>query len=133
MTPEAYEVIKKVKLEQINVVFRGYVNTYFEWLKSIKPEDVIDSIQNEVTIEQAYQKLGINPLRLGIAAARGALKVSKTYQQKLREIVTLDLALTTLKYENPTTYTVIQSYGELGTKFVECWIKGSLKLLGVET
>jgi len=133
MTPKLYEALKQQRLQQVNPIARSHVATYFEWLKSLKPGEVIDAIEQGTTPEQAYKALGISPLRLGIAAARGFLKVAKKYQDQLRQVATLDLALLTLRFENPPTYALIMQYGDRGTQFLKTWIKGSLKLLGVET
>lgn len=133
MTPKLYEALKQQRLAHINPIVRSHVNTYFEWLKSIRPEDVIDAIDRGTTPEQAYKALGISPIRLGIAAARGFLKVAKGYQQQLREVATLDLALLTLQFENPPTYNLIRQYSDRGTQFLETWVKGSLQILGIKT
>jgi hypothetical protein len=130
MTYKLYEARKENSLQQAPLMARSYINTYFMWLKSLQPIDVVDAIEQGKTIEQAYKELGINPLRMGIAAARGFLKISKTSQAKLREIATVDLTLMTLKYENPGTYDVIQRYGERGTAYIKQWIQGALKILG---
>jgi len=133
MTPKLYEHLKQQRLQQVNPIARSHVNTYFEWLKSIKPEEVVDAIEKGTTPEQAYKALGISPIRLGIAAARGFLKVAKKYQDQLREIANMDLALLTLRFENPRTYTIVKQYGPRGTQFLNTWIKGSLAILGVKT
>lgn len=133
ITPKLYEALKQQRLAHINPIVRSHVNTYFEWLKSIKPGDVIDAIEQGTTPEQAYKALGISPIRLGIAAAKGFLKVAKGHQQQLREVATLDLAMLTLQFENPATYALIKQYGDRGTQFLNTWIKGSLGILGVKT
>jgi hypothetical protein len=133
MTPKLYEALKQQRLQQVNPIARSHINTYFEWLKTIKPEEVVDAIEQGTTPEQAYKALGLSPLRLGIAAARGFLKVAKKYQNQLRQVATLNLALLTLRFENPSTYAIIQRYGNRGTQFLNTWIKGSLGILGVKT
>jgi len=131
MTPKFYNALKTSILSKQNPLVRSHINTYFEWLKTIKPEEVVDAITLGTTPQGAYRKLGANPVRLGIAAARGFLKAMPKYRAQLKEIVTLDLALLTLKFENPSTYAIIQKYGKKGTSFVEQWIKGALEILGV--
>jgi len=133
MTPKFYNAIKTYKLSKQNPLVRSYVNTYFEWLKTIKPEEVVDAITLGMTPQQAYRQLGANPVRLGIAAARGFLKAVPKYRAQLKEIATLDLAILTLKFENPSTYAIIQKYGKKGTQFMEEWINGALEILGVIT
>ena len=131
MTPKLYETRKQAIMHQIPTVARSYVNVYFDMLKGLNPMDVVDAIESGKTIQQAYKELGINPLRLGIAAARGFLKISKNYQEKLKEIATLELALTTLQFENPNTYAVIQRYGDKGKAYLQNWVQGALEILGV--
>ena len=133
MTPKLYQALKQNRLQQISPVVRGHVSTYFEWLKSIRPEEVVDAIEQGKTPQQAYKDLGLSPLRLGIAAARGFLKVAPKYQTQLREAATLNLAYLTLQFENPATYNTIRQYGSRGKQFMETWIKGSLEILGVKT
>ncbi len=129
MTPKLYNALKQALLAKQNPLVRSHVNTYFEWLKTIKPEEVVDAIEMGVTPQQAYQNLGANPLRLGIAAARGFLKAMPKYQQQIREIATPELAMLTLKYENPQAYHVIQKYGKRGEQFVKDWVNGALEIL----
>jgi hypothetical protein len=130
MTPKFYNALKTNLLSRQNPLIRSHVNTYFEWLKTIRPEDVVDAIEMGITPQQAYRQLGANPIRLGIAAARGFLKTMPKYRMQLKEIASLDLALLTLKFENPNTYAIIQKYGKKGTEFVQNWIDGALEILG---
>jgi len=130
MTPKLYNAIKAQKLKQVNPLARRYVNTYFEWLKTIKPEEIIDGITLGITPEQAYHKLGANPIRIGVAAARAFLKTHPRYALQLRQIANLDLAITTLKYENPNAYAIIQKYGDTGKEYLKNWINGTLQILG---
>jgi len=131
MTPKLYNVMKANLLAKQNPLVRSHVNTYFEWLKTIKPEEVIDAIELETTPQEAYKQLGANPVRLGIAAARGFLKAMPRYRAQLKEVATPKLAMHTLKFENPNTYAVIQKFGKKGTEFVEEWVNGALEILGV--
>jgi len=133
MTPKFYNAVKTNMLSKQNPLIRSHINTYFEWLKTIKPEEVVDAITLGMTPQQAYKRLGVNPVRLGIAAARGFLKAVPKYRNQLKEIATLDLALLTLKFENPSTYAIIQKYGKKGTQFVNQWINGAMEILGVTT
>jgi hypothetical protein len=129
MTPKLYEALKNNLLSKQNPLVRSHANTYFEWLKTIKPEDIVDAIEMGTTPQQAYQNLGANPIRLGIAAARGFLKAVSKYQQQIREIATPELATLTLKFENPQAYHVIQRYGQRGEQFVKDWVNGALEIL----
>ena len=131
MTPKLYNALKEAQLRQLSPIVRSHIGTYFEWIKSIKPEEVVDGIYKGTTPQQAYKNLGINPLRFGIAAARGFLKIAPKYQNQLKEVATLETALLTLKFENPATYKILESYGERGQQFLETWVHGSLEILGV--
>jgi len=131
MMPKFYNAMKTNLLAKQNPLVRSHVNTYFEWLKTLKPEEVIDAIEMGTTPQQAYKQLGANPMRLGIAAARGFLKAVPKYRAQLKEVATPELARLTLKFENPTTYAVIQKYGKKGTQFIEEWVNGALEILGV--
>jgi predicted RNase H-like HicB family nuclease len=130
MTYQFYAARKEFELKKAPAIARQGINLYFEWLKNIKPTDVVDAIEQGKTVEQARKEASI-AMRLGIASARGILKSSKDLQIKLKEIATIDLALMTLKYENPRTYQVIESYGEHGIIYLKTWIQDALKLLGV--
>lgn len=129
MTPKLYNALKQNLLAKQNPLVRSHVNTYFEWLKTIKPEDIVDGIEMGITPQQAYQNLGANPIRLGIAAARGFLKAMPRYQQQIREIATPELAMLTLKFENPQAYAVITRYKSKGTQYVKDWVNGTLEIL----
>ncbi len=131
MTPKLYEAMKANLLAKQSPLVRSHINTYFEWLKSIKPEEVVDAIELGTTPQQAYKQLGATHVRLGIAAARGFLKVMPRYRNQLKEVATPKLAMHTLKFENPTVFAVIQKYGKRGTEFVEKWVNGALEILGV--
>lgn len=98
----------------------------------MKPEELIDAIETEQTIQNYYAKLGIHPLRFAIATARGFLKTSPRSKAELKEAVSLDLVLTTLKYENPDVYAILQKYGKKGKDHLTQDIADALKILGVD-
>jgi hypothetical protein len=131
MTPKLYNALKQNLLAKQNPLVRSHINTFFEWVKSINPEDVVDAIEMGITPQQAYQNLGANPIRLGIAAARGFLKTMPKYKLQLQQIATPELAMLTLKFENPATYQIIQKYGKRGQQFLEEWLKGAQEILGI--
>ena len=131
MTYKFYAARKEYAMQQVPTVARSSVNLYFEWLKNLKPLEVVDAVENNTTIEEARKRASIST-RLGVATAKGVLMVNKNLQQKLREVATPDMTLMTLKYENPETYSVIQGYGERGEQFLEKWVKDALKMLGVQ-
>ena len=130
MTYQFYAAIRDYELKKAPVIARQSINIYFDWIKNLQPTDVVDAIEQGKTIEQARKEASI-ALRLGIATARGILKTSKTMQQQLKQVATLDNTLMTLKYENPKTYQVIESYGERGVNYMRTWITDALKMLGV--
>lgn len=130
MTPKLYLATKEQYLKQLNPLARTHISTYFDWLKSIRPDDVVDAIEQNKSAQQAYRQLGANPLRVGIAIVRAFLKTHPQYAKELQKIANLDLALTTLKFENPHTYAIIKRYGERGTQFVQNWIQEALEILG---
>ena len=131
MTYKFYAARKEWAMQQVPAVARSSVNLYFEWLKNLKPPEVIDAIERNITVEEARRKASI-ATRLGVATAKGVLTVNKGLQQKLRELATPDMTLMTLKFENPETYEVIQQYGERGIDFLCKWVKDALKMLGVQ-
>ena len=130
MTYKFYAARRDYELRKIPPVARASLNFYFEWLRNIQPLDVIEALEQGKTAEQARQKASI-ATRMGIAAAKGVLKASKTLQQQLKQSVNVNLALQTLKYENPETYKVIKSYGQRGADFMQQWVDDALKILGV--
>jgi len=131
MTYKFYAARKEQAMLQVPAIARSSVNLYFEWLKNLKPLEVVDAIERNTTVEEARRKASI-ATRLGVATAKGVLMVNKGLQQKLRELATPDMTLMTLKYENPETYSVIQGYGERGSEFLCKWVKDALKMLGVQ-
>ena len=131
MTRQFYEAKKNFEMKKVPAAARPFLNIYFEWLKNLKPTEVVDGIEQNLTVQDARKKASF-ALRASIATARGFLKTSKNLQEKLREIATPELALMTLKFENPETYEVLQSYGERGKEFLKTWIAGVLMMLGVE-
>jgi hypothetical protein len=131
MTYKFYAARKDHAMQQVPAVARSSVNLYFEWLKNLKPLEVVDAVERNITIEEARRKASL-ATRLGVATAKGVLRVNKSLQQKLKDVATPDLTLMTLKYENPQTYDVIQGYGERGTEFLKQWVKDALKMLGVQ-
>jgi hypothetical protein len=131
MTYKFYAARKEQALQQVPTVARSSVNLYFEWLKNLKPLEVVDAIERNVTIEEARKKASI-ATRLGVATAKGVLMVNKNLQKKLKEIATPDMTLMTLQYENPQTYDVIKGYGERGEEFLNQWVCDALKMLGVQ-
>lgn len=130
MTYQFYAARRDFELKKVPAVAKRCVSIYFEWLKNLKPTDVVDAIEQGKTIDQARREASI-AMRLGIATARGILKSSKNLQQQLKQVATPDLALMTLQYENPATFKVIESYGERGATYLKTWIVDALKMLGV--
>jgi hypothetical protein len=130
MTYKFYAARKEQAMQQVPTVARSSVNLYFEWLKNLKPLEVIDAIERNESVEEARRKASI-ATRLGVATAKGILMVNKGLQQKLKELATPDMTLMTLQYENPETYNIIRGYGERGTEFLTKWVCDALKMLGV--
>jgi predicted thioredoxin/glutaredoxin len=131
MTYKFYAARKEQAMQQVPAVARSSVNLYFEWLKNLKPLEVVDAVERNVTVEEARKKAPI-AIRLGVATAKGVLMVNKSLQKKLKEIATPDMTLMTLKYENPQTHDVIQGYGDRGAEFLKQWVTDTLKMLGVQ-
>lgn len=132
LTPQMYQRLRDAQLRKIHSNARFFVKQYFGYLKSVKPEEIIDAIETGQTIKDYYGKMGIHPLRFALATARGFLKTSPRSKAQLKEAVTVDLVLTTLKYENPDVYTIIKRYGKKGKQHIQKDINDALKLLGVD-
>jgi len=130
MTPQLYNAIKEAHLSKHPL--RSHIETYFEWLKTISPEEAVDYIEMGKTLKEAYDRAPYK-WRLAIATARGILKSAPKYREQFKSIVNdLDLALTTLKFENPITYQIIQQYDERGREFVKQCQKEALIIFGIE-
>lgn len=127
-----YRRLRDAQLRKVHSNARFFVKQYFDYVKSLKPEEIIDAIETGQTIQNYYENLGIHPLRFAIATARGFLKTSRRAKAQLKEVVSLDLVLTTLKYENPTVYAIIKKYGKKGTKHLQKDIDDALQILGVD-
>ncbi len=130
MTPKFYQLMKKRMLSKQNALVRNHVETFFEWLRTLEPGDIVYAIETNTTLKEAYSKAPFK-WRLAIAGARALLKSSKKYARQFRSVVDLELALITLKFENPTAYATIQQYGERGMKYLEQSLKDALVIFGV--
>lgn len=131
LTPKFYQLMKQKMLAKHNALVRSHVETYFEWLQTLNPEDVVDAIETNTTLREAYRKAPFK-WRLAIGTARAFLKSSKKYAAQFRSVVDLELALVTLKFENPTAYAAIQQYGDRGINYLKQSLKDALVIFGVE-
>lgn len=128
LTPEAYRARKEALIGKHPL--KPYIETYFEWLEVITPEEIIDSVENSTSLKDHYKSAPLK-WRLAVATARGILKSSARYREQFKKIVTYDLALTTLKYENDAAYQTIVQYGEKGTAYLEQSLKDTMEIFGV--
>lgn len=131
MTPKFYELMKEKLLSGQNAMVRSHIETYFQWLRTLKPDDLIDAIETNTTFKDAYRQAPFK-WRIAIAGARAFLKSSKKHAKEFRKIVNLELALVTLKFENPTAYATIQQYGERGMNYLKQSLKDTLVIFGVD-
>ena len=131
MTPKFYQLMKEKMLAKHNALIRSHVETYFDWLRTLNTEDIVDAIETSTSLKDAYSKAPFK-WRLAIAGARAFLKSSKKYAAQFRSVVELELALITLKFENPAAYTVIQQYGERGMNYLKQSLQDALVIFGVE-
>ena len=130
--PRLYEEMKRQTLKEIPPILRGYTEDYFEYLKNIKPEQLIDGIENQKTLKSYYNENPSTALRLSIAMTRGLLKVLKSYREQLNKVLSPEIALLTLKYENPVCYEIIQRYGKKGKEYLEACIDDVKTLLNLK-
>ena len=127
-----YQRLRDTQLRKIHPTARFYVKQYFNYLTELKSEELIDAIETGQPVKNYYDKLGIDPRRFAIATARGFLKTSPRSKARLKEAVSLDLVLTTLKYENPTVYAIIKKYGKKAKEHLNQDIADALEILGVD-
>lgn len=131
MTPKFYQLTKEKLLSGQNAIVRSHVDTYLQWLRGLKPDDIIDAIETNTAFEDAYRKAPFK-WRIAIAGARAFLKSSKRYAKEFKKVVNLELALVTLKFENPSAHATIQQYGERGMNYLKQSLKDALVIFGVE-
>jgi len=117
-------------LKKVNPIVRDHINTYFEWLKNLRTDDVTVSIETGETLKKAYEHAPYR-WRLAVALARGFLKAAPKYREQFKQFVNMDIALMTLKYENPQVYAIIQRYGQRGIDYLKQCLEDAKELFGL--
>jgi hypothetical protein len=130
LTPKAYEAMKEAQLQHVSPVVRPHIETWLEWLQTVSPNDVMDAIEEGTSLLEAYDHAPYR-WRLAVAAARGFLKTYPKYKKQFRDAINLELALTTLKFENPSVFSILEHYGQKGTDYLDQCIKDTFQIFGV--
>lgn len=130
LTPQAYQKIKEKILAGQKV--RTHIETYFEWLQTIEPMDVMNFIETGKSLKDAYQEAPTR-WRLAIAIGRGVIKSVPKYRSQLEQLIKdANVTLTTLKFENPAVHQLIMRYGEQGTQFLKECQESALEIFGLK-
>jgi hypothetical protein len=130
LTPKAYSVMKEAQLGKVSPAVRPHLETWLEWLQTISPDDVMDAIEQGTSLKEAYDHAPYK-WRLAVATARGFLKTYPKYKRQFKDAISLELALTTLKFENPNVFSVLEHYGQKGTDYIDQCIKDTFQIFGV--
>lgn len=133
ITPEFYEQMKVKVLREINPIVRTYINEYFDYLHGLDPDDVIDAIARGETIKARYESMTYFAERVSLAAVRGFLKVAPERMNKqARDVINFENTMWTIRFENPTVYKIIGSFGTKGTDWLRQCINEVRGILGIE-
>lgn len=131
ITSKIYSAIKDRELRKLTPLARTHIENYFEFIKALHPDDVIDSIEYGESLKQKYDKASMG-IRINVAMARAVLKVSPQLQKRFKEVLSSQLVKYTLKFENPSVYEIIMRYGERGEKYLQGCLSDSLEIFGVK-
>jgi len=127
ITDEVYEATKKRILEEAPVGIRGALKFFFKWVRELKPDEVREAIEKDITIAEKLKSKHPKVLaaRMTLAGARGFLKsrLGREYRALADEYINVGLGYMILRHENPEVYEIIvQNDGD-------DWFKRNIKEL----
>lgn len=94
---------------------RPIVRQYFDFLKKLTAEQVMDWMEDEGRLKDIYKRSTF-PERIAFAGARGLIKASPRIKDGANKVICYEVAALTIRFENPEAWEVIEAFGEEGTK-----------------
>lgn len=113
ITPELYKALKEENLRRVPRLARSMVKQYFDFLATLKPDEVLDWMEGTDRLKDLYEKAPF-PIKVAMAPARGIIKASRRIRQDADRAINWEVAALTLRFENPACWAVVEAFGEEG-------------------
>lgn len=131
ITVETYIAAKEHYLSQVPVIARHPVKQYFEFLKELTPDQVLDWMEGGKRLKDLYKKANFGD-RIALAAARGVIKSNRNIKERAKEAISFQVAAYTLRFENPEAWEVIQAFGDEGIQKLKEGVQDIREILELE-
>jgi len=113
ITPATYIAAKQTYMAQVPKLARPFVDDYFDFIKGLQPDWVLDWMEGNERLKDLYAKRSF-PERIAIAGARGLLRSSRKMQDGARRAINFEVTAATIRFENPAVWEVIEAFGQEG-------------------
>lgn len=113
ITPATYIAAKQTYMAQVPKFARPFIDDYFEFIRSLQPDWVLDWMEGNERLKDLYAKRSF-PEKIAIAGARGLLKSSRKMQEGARKAINFEVTAATIRFENPSVWEVIEAFGQEG-------------------
>lgn len=128
---ETYIAAKEQYMSQVPVLARHPVKQYFEFLKKLSPEEVMDWMEGGERLKDLYSKANFGE-RIALAAARGLIKSVRRVREGAKQAICFEVAAYTLRFENPAAWEVIAAFGDEGIRKLKQGIQDIREILELE-
>jgi len=130
ITPERYQEIKASYLKKSHGLVRPHLLDFIKWLKNLKALDVFDCLEKNETVKTVYDQQASVGYRMGCAAARGLLKVSRRLRNQANRAFDVKIARLVLRFENREVYDLLAEFDPDETYLIGN-IEGLKEILGL--
>ncbi len=115
ITKATYLADKMMQMQRVPKLARPIIKQYFDFLKELTPEQVMDWMEGTERLKDTYQRATFGE-RIAFAGARGLIKASKRIKDGANKVICFKVAALTIRFENPECWEVIEAFGEDGIK-----------------
>lgn len=113
ITMETYIAAKLENLARVPKLARPFVNQYFDFLKKLEADQVLDWMEGNERLKDLYKKASFAE-RIAFAGARGLIKSSRRIKEGAEKAINWQVAAYTIRFENPEAWEVIEAFGDEG-------------------
>jgi len=115
ITKDTYIADKIMQMQRAPKLARPIIRQYFDFLKELTPEQVMDWMEGSERLKDTYQRATFGE-RIVFAGARGLIRYSKRIKDGANRVICFEVAALTIRFENPEAWEVIEAFGEDGIK-----------------
>jgi len=113
ITLATYIAAKQTHMAQVPKLARPFVDDYFDFIKSLQPDWVLDWMEGGARLKDLYAKRSF-PERVAIAGARGLIRSVPAIKRGALKAINFEVTAATIRFENPAVWEVIEAFGQEG-------------------